>query len=139
MEGVVTSERVTATRVVASTLGVLVGLAGIEHGILEVLQGNVRPDGLMIEAIGPDQIIWEHASEPALTVVPNMLASGILSIIFGLLLIIWSIGFVDRKYGAWVLLLLSFILWLVGGGFAPIFFSLFAFATATRIGKPLTW
>jgi hypothetical protein len=30
----------SATRVVASTLGVLVGLAGIDHGFFEVLQGN---------------------------------------------------------------------------------------------------
>jgi uncharacterized membrane protein len=28
---------------------------------------------------------------------------------------------------------------LVGGGFAPIFFTIFATITATRINKPLTW
>jgi hypothetical protein len=32
----------------ASTFGVLAGLAGIEHGIGETLQGNVAPDGMMI-------------------------------------------------------------------------------------------
>lgn len=139
MEGAVSLSRDSATRMVASTLGVLVGLAGIEHGILEMLQGNVRPNGLIIEAIGADQKIWEYASEPAFSLIPNMLASGILSTIFGLLLVVWSIGYIDRKYGAWILLLLSIILWLVGGGFAPIIFSVFAFAVATRIGKPLSW
>jgi hypothetical protein len=38
-----------ATRIFASTLGILVGLAGVEHGILEVLQGNVRPNGIMVD------------------------------------------------------------------------------------------
>lgn len=139
MEGTIATSNISATRVVASTLGVLVGLAGIEHGILEVLQGNVRPDGIMIEAIGPAQRLWEYASEPALTIIPNMLVTGILAIVFGLLVIIWSVAFIHTKYGAAVLLLLSIILWLVGGGFAPIFFTIFAAATATRIGKPLSW
>jgi len=39
---------VRARRVMASTFGVLAGLAGIEHGIGETLQGNVAPDGMMI-------------------------------------------------------------------------------------------
>lgn len=42
-----------ATRVVASTVGVLVGLAGIDQGFFEILQGNAPPNGIMIEAIGP--------------------------------------------------------------------------------------
>lgn len=40
---------VNATKAVASTLGVLAGLAGVEHGYFETLQGNVTPIGRMIE------------------------------------------------------------------------------------------
>jgi hypothetical protein len=129
----------SATRVVASTFGVLVGLAGIEHGYFELLQGHVRPDGLMIEAIGPAQRFWEYGIELALTIVPSFLVTGILAMVFGLLVAIWSAAFVHRKYGGWVLLLLSITLFLVGGGFGPIFLALLASATATRIDKPLTW
>jgi hypothetical protein len=128
-----------ATRVVASTLGVLVGLAGMEHGFFEVLQGNVSPSSIMIEAIGPAQRFWAYGTERALTIVPNFLVTGILAIIFGILVTIWAAVFIDRKHGSTVLLLLSVILWLVGGGFAPIFTSLLAAATATRINKPLKW
>ena len=128
-----------ATKAVASTFGVLVGLAGIEHGIFEMLQGNVTPNDIMIDAIGPAQRFWEYATETALTIIPNFFVTGILAIIFGLLVTIWAGAFIDRKYGAWVFVLLSFILWLVGGGFAPIFMSILAFATATRINKPLKW
>lgn len=126
-----------ATRAVASTLGVLVGLAGIEHGFFEVLQGNVTPSDIMIDAIGPAQRFWEYGTETALTIIPNFFVTGILAITVGLLVAIWAIAFIDRKYGAGVLLLLSIIQWLVGGGFAPIFMSILASVTATRINKPL--
>jgi hypothetical protein len=126
-----------ATRIFASTLGILVGLAGVEHGILEVLQGNVRPNGIMVDAIGPEQRLWELATETVLTIIPSMLISGILSIILGTLVTIWAYKYVDRKHGAGVLLLLSVALFLVGGGFAPIFFTILAFVAATQIDKPL--
>ena len=132
-------KNVGATRAVASTLGVLVGLAGIEHGFFEVLQGNVTPSDIMIDAIGPAQRFWEYGTERALTIIPNFFVTGILTIIVGLLVTIWAGAFIDRKYGARVLMLLSIILWLVGGGFAPIFMSILAFATATRINGPLKW
>jgi hypothetical protein len=127
----------SATRTFASTLGILVGLAGIQHGYFEVLQGNVRPEGIMIDAIGPEQKLWEHAIETALTIVPSFLISGILAITIGAVVTIWAYAFVGRTYGAGVLLVLSTALWLVGGGFAPIFLTILAFVAATRINKPL--
>lgn len=129
----------SATRAVASTLGVLVGLAGVEHGFFEALQGNVSPNGVMIDAIGPAQRFWEYGTERALTVIPNFFVTGILAMIIGILVTVWATAFIDRKHGATVLLLLSIMLWLVGGGFAPIFMTLLATATATRINKPLNW
>jgi hypothetical protein len=126
-----------ATKIYASTLGVLVGLAGVEHGIFEALQGNVRPDDIMIDAIGPQQKLWEFAIETALTIVPNFLVSGILAMIFGIFVTIWALAYVDKKYGATVLLISSIALFLVGGGYAPIFLTVLAFVAATRINKPL--
>ena len=40
-----------ATRIVASTFGILAGLLGIEHGYFETLQGNGVPGGIYILAI----------------------------------------------------------------------------------------
>jgi hypothetical protein len=126
-----------ATRIVPSTLGALVGLAGIDHGIFEILQGHVAPSNIMIAAIDPEQRFWVYGEETALTLIPSFLISGILSVILGIIVIVWGIGFVDRKYGAGILMLLSIGLFLVGGGFAPIFMALVASLTATRIYKPL--
>jgi hypothetical protein len=126
-----------ATKVTASTMGVLVGLAGIEHGIFEMLQGNLRPDNLMIAAIGPMQRFWTFGEETALTIIPNFLVTGILAVIFGLFVTFWSIKYIDKKFGALVLFLSGVTLFLFGGGFAPIFMTVIASLTASRINSPL--
>jgi len=128
-----------ATRATVAVLGILIGLAGIDHGLFEVLQGNVRPDSVMIEAIGPAQRFWQYGTETALTLIPSFLVSGILSIVIGMLVAVWALAFVHRRYGAAILLLLTVSLFLLGGGFAPIVLSILASAAATRIDKPLNW
>jgi hypothetical protein len=74
-----------------------------------------------------------------MTIIPNFLVTGILAIIFGLLIILWDAVFVQKKNGGVVLLLLSIILLLVGGGFGPITLLITASIAATMIAKPLTW
>ena len=59
--------------------------------------------------------------------------------IVGLLVTFWAVAFVQRKYSALILLLLSIMLFLVGGGSPPIFLGVVASAVATRINKPLKW
>ena len=129
----------SAIRVIASTYGILVGLAGIEHGIFEILQGDTPTGDIMINALGPEYRFWSGASERAITIIPTFLLTGILAIVFGILVAIWATKFVDGKYGAHFLLLLTVVLFLVGGGFAPIFLSIIASIVATRIEKPLPW
>jgi len=129
----------SATRWVVTVYGLLVGFAGIEHGIFEALQGNIPTEGIMINAIGPGQTFWPGASERALTFIPNYLITGILAIFFGIVVILWSLFYIERKYGATLFLVFTLTLFLVGGGFAPIFVSLTASATATRINQPLNW
>jgi len=139
MKSIKIFQKVSAIRAVASTFGILVGLAGVEHGFFEILQGNVKPDGLLVDAIGSAQRFWEYSSETVLTIIPNMRLSGILAVFFGIVVTIWAAYYVDMKYGARVLMSLSIILWLVGGGFAPVFMAIFAFIAASRIDRPLNW
>jgi len=130
-----------AIRVTASGLGVSAGIAGIEHGYFEVLQGNVRPEGLMIVSIGPPcqpELVWNKC-EPAMTIIPNFLITGILAIILGLITIVWSLAFVQRKQGGLVLILLSIGLLLFGGGLFPPLIGIIAGLVGTRINKPLIW
>jgi hypothetical protein len=130
-----------ATRIVASTLGIITGLYGIEHGYFETQQGNVRPGGLLISAIGPacqPDKAW-HACEPAMTVIPNFFVTGILAMIAGLIVVVWSATQLHRKYAGWILIMLVIVQVLVGGGIIPLAVGISAGLVATRIGAPLPW
>ena len=135
----VAGREVNGTRVVASALGVCVGVSGLDHGFFEALQGDMSTPGLIVQAIGPAQRMWIHGTEEAFTLVPNFLATGILAMVVGVLTIAWSIGFIDRPNGSRVLLLLGGLLFLVGGGIGMLVFLLFGWAAARRIHRPLTW
>ncbi len=128
---------ISATRIVASTVGVYAGLLGIEHGFFETLQGNVVTNGTVINAIGPQAGVG--GSEPALTIIPTFFATGVIAIIVSIIVIIWAAAFLQRRYAGLILILLSIVQLLVGGGLAPIFLGIIAGLVATRINKPLTW
>ena len=133
--------RNSATRIVASTVGVLAGLLGIEHGYFETLQGNVAPGSIVISAMGPPcqaSSAW-NGCEPAMTIVPNFLVTGFLAIIISFIVILWAAAFVQRKNGGLVLILVSITLFLVGGGFASGQVGIIAGVAGTRIQAPFTW
>ena len=130
---------ISATRVTVSTFGIIVGLAGIEHGIGEVLQGNVTPEGVTIESWPESELLGILAGEPAMTIVPNLLLTGILAILASLIFLVWVTMFVQRKHGGLVLILLSVVMLLVGGGFGPPLLGIMLGTAATRINAPLNW
>jgi len=128
-----------ATRINVAALGTIFGISGISHGFFETLQGNVPTNGLFIFAIGEAQKMWPHGNEPAFTLLPSFLLAGISAMIVGFAIIIWSLGFVHRKNGPTILLLLFITLLLVGGGVAQILFFPFIWLVSIRINQPLTW
>ncbi len=93
----------------------------------------------MFPSMGPPCIpeqVW-NACEPAMSILPNFLITGILSMLIGLGIIIWSAGFVQRKQGGRVLILLSIALLLFGGGIFPPLIGVIGGAAGTKINKPL--
>ena len=128
-----------ATRVIVATLGTIFGLSGMSHGFFETLQGNVSTGSLFISAIGESQRMWPHGNEYAFTLIPNFLVTGIAAMLVGLVIVIWSPGFVHKKNGPTILLLLFVLLLLVGGGVAQLLFFPWIWLVSTRINKPLVW
>ena len=128
-----------ATRINVATLGTIFGISGMSHGFFETLQGNVPTGSIFIYAIGEAQKMWPHGNEPALTLLPTFLLAGISSMIVGLAIILWSLGFVPKKNGSTVFILLFIVLLLVGGGVAQILFFPFIWLVSTRINQPLAW
>lgn len=60
-----------AANIIASIFGVLGGLGGITHGIGETLQGNVVPEGIIINSWTQGPIAANMGGEPGMTIVPN--------------------------------------------------------------------
>jgi hypothetical protein len=75
--------------------------------------------------------------DPAMTIVPNLLATGVLGLIVSFALLIWAAFFVQRKHGGLVLIVLSIAMMLVGGGFGSPIIGVLAGVAGTRIGAPL--
>ncbi len=115
-----------STRIYVLIQGMLIGLAGMAHGIFETQQGNV-PTGAYLISFG------------IFTVIPNYLATGITAIAVALSVILWTSGFVHKRNGPLVFLLLCLLLFLVGGGVAQLVFIFLTWAISTRIDKPLAW
>lgn len=129
-----------ATRVIATSIGVFFGLlSGVNHGFFEVLQGNKPTGGLYVDAIGEAQRFWPLGGEPAFTLIPNFVITGIASMVVGVAITIWSIWFLRTRHGRSVFLGLFILSFLVGGGIGQVFFFIPAWAFATRMGKPLAW
>ena len=118
--------------VTAKVVGILAGLIGVVHGFYETQQGSVAPGGIIITAIGNGCQGFNNCL-PAMTVVPNYLYSGILTIIVALLVIVWSAVRMRTRRGALGLALLSIVLLLVGGGLLPPLLGLVAAGIGTRM------
>jgi len=126
-----------ATKTAASWLGVVAGIAGFEHGYFEFLQGNTPTPGLAFPSWGPPCVpeeIW-HNCEPAMSILPNLLITGILAMLLSVALIVWAGWFVQRKHGGWVQLALSVLLLLFGGGFFPPIIAFVGGVAGTQINR----
>lgn len=139
MEGKNRSSTFSAAGGTASIFGVLAGLGGLTHGIGETLQGNVPSGGILVNSWTAGPIATHMGGEPAMTLIPNLLGAGILTLIVSLAAIVWSAAFVQRKRGGLILIFLSIALLLVGGGFAPPITGVLAGIAGLGINSPHTW
>lgn len=128
-----------ATRAIVATLGVIFGLSSMSHGFWETMQGNTPTNGTFITAIGEAHRFWPHGSEYAFTLIPNFLLTGLAAMAIGLALIVWSVGFVHKKRGPTVFILLFCLSLLFGGGVAQTLVFPILWLVSTRIHAPLAW
>lgn len=109
----------SALKTIAVWYGSIVGIAAILHGFFEFLQGDKKITDPFIDAIGPHQRIWEYSGLHAISYAPTYLLAGILAICMGMVLIIWSLLYLDKKGSTIILALIVIITYLVGGGYGP--------------------
>lgn len=125
---IISWKRFTYTRLFVVIQGTIGGLGGIAHGIFEIMLGNNPTPGPILDG-----------KTGAFTILPTYLVSGLATVCVGLILIGWTIGFIHRKNGPAIFLLICILLFLVGGGIAQVLFFLIAWAVSTRINQPVNW
>lgn len=128
-----------STRTIVVVLGIILGVTGIIHGLYEIIQGNKATSGIIIQAIGSEQQNWLYGGEEALTIIPNYLITGIITIFVSLMVLNWTIFFISRKNGSLIFFLLNFLSFLTGGGIFQIVTFSIATVFATRINGSLDW
>lgn len=112
-----TSAHATVTTV--KVFGALTAFAGVEHGLGEMAQGSVPPAAVVFQS-WPQVAAFEPLNgEPAMSLVPNLLVSGMLSVVVASAFGWVAIRRPDRRHSAQFMLGLSLVLLLVGGGFGP--------------------
>src|SRR3712207_3901742 len=88
--------RGNTTIAVASMLGIFAGVGGASHGPGEILQGNMAPSEIIIEAWPALTLL---AGEPAMTLIPSFSVSGIATVILGLAVTIWAATRIQSENG----------------------------------------
>jgi hypothetical protein len=109
----------SAARIIVSTFGGLVGLIGAEHGIGAILQGDVSHSGFMFLSWPNSTFFSILGGEPAASILPNLLITGVLAVLFSFAYLVWAVFFIQRKPGGIILILLSIPMFLFGGGIFP--------------------
>ena len=97
----------------------LAGLGGMLHGPGEILQGNVAPGGIAFNSWTVEPIATNVGGEPAMSLIPNLLITGVLTMLVSAAVIVWAAAFLGKRHAGAILILLSLVMLLVGGGFAP--------------------
>ena len=129
-----------ATKTLYLTLGILAGVMGIEHGIGEALEGYRPTENLFILSWPDAQFFEIMAGEPAMTVIPNYLITGLLAIIFSCIFLVEIIKSRPGWKSNILLFTLLILLLLTGGGFGPPLTGIIAVLIGMKRDSPLrTW
>ncbi len=124
---------------IASIFGVLGGIGGGIHGVGEVLQGNITPLSMFFSSWTQGPIAMYLDGDPALSLIQNMLVTGIITLIISAICIIYSTGIYINKCSGKLLIALSVIMLLVGGGVGPPILVLLAGFAALGIHSSYLW
>lgn len=131
------NQNTPAAWLTAAVFGVLAGIGGLTHAVGEILQGSVPAGGIWINSWTVGPIAQYMGGEPGLTLIPNMLVTGVVNFAVSLAVIAWAALYVRRPRGGLVLILLSLAMLLVGGGVGPPVIGILAGVAGLGIGSPL--
>ncbi len=127
------------TQIIVAIFGIVFAVAGITHGVFEILQAPAPKPGLFVDSIGPEQRFWPEGDDPGISILPTFLLSGVFTVGFGVLIIAQCLFGLSLARAAWIFLSLFIAQTLTGGGLGYVPFYLVAWGYLTRVEKPLDW
>lgn len=114
-----TATTTATTTTTVKVLGLLVAMAAAEHGVGEIVQRPSTDDGAVIES-WPDVTVFEQLDgEPAMTLLPDPVAAGVVTILLSVLFAWVALRNGTQPHAGVTLIALSAALLLTGGGLAP--------------------
>jgi len=126
-----------STRILVTTLGILTGIMGIEHGIGEARQGLRPVNGVFILSWPDSPFFAIMSGEPAMTIFPTCLLTGLFAILFSCLLLVVLLVFIHKQFFIPVLLVLIILMLLSGAGFGPPLLGIIMILIALKLKSPL--
>jgi hypothetical protein len=119
--------KIPPTRAIASTFGAIAGLSNMAYAVAEALEGHARPAAGFFTLNG----------QPAITVLPDMLVTGVIGFCLGLAFAICAIFYSKRWRGGLMMLLIACLQIPFGAGLVRLFQAMIYGLVGTRIGRPL--
>jgi hypothetical protein len=129
-------------RIIGTVIAIIIGIYAIYlggmHGYYEVKNGSKNPSGIFFDAISGNSLAIKFPDWPgwpAMSIIPNLLVTGILVIIIASIILFWLLLYNNHKKWGQILLIMAIIFCLFGGGFKPPFFIIIAGIIGTIINR----
>ena len=84
-----------------------------------MLQGSGSTGGIEFNSWAEGRIARNLGGEPAMSLIPDLLVTGVVTIVVSLVVLAWSVTSMEHRYAGVGLLVLCTSMLLVGGGFGP--------------------
>jgi len=115
--------------IIAIIIGVYAIYLGSVHGYYELLNGSKNPNGIFFDAISGNSLAIDFPDWPgwpAMSIIPNLLVTGILVFIIASIILLWLLLYYNHKKWGSILIIMAIVMCLFGGGFKPPFFLILA-------------
>jgi hypothetical protein len=120
-------KNIPPTRAITSTFGAIAGLSSMAYATAEALEGHAKPTAVFFTLNG----------QPAITVLPDMLLTGLIGLCLSLAFTLCALFFAKRWQGGLAMLLIACLQIPFGAGLVRLFQAMIYSLVGTRINRPL--
>ncbi len=120
-------------RIIGTVLAILIGIYAVYlggmHGYYEILNGQKNPGGFFFDAISGNSLATNFPGWPgwpAMSIIPDLWVTGIVVFTINGAFLLWLLIFPKHRKWGTIVVCLSMLLCLFGGGFKPPFYGILA-------------